>query len=109
MKSQPPGLNLSLTLKRPEMEPAILVLVISTTEELEEFLQLMPVLEKSKIYLVLLNPTEETMARAEQLNPEFISRPEEDLIEVGTLIDKYLREQRVSPTAEDTLPPKNNL
>jgi hypothetical protein len=87
-------------IKRPEMEPAVLVLVIGSIDELEEFSQLLPVLEKAKIYVVLqTEATAETMALAERLHPEFISRPDEDLSEVATLIDMYLQEQRISPSA----------
>jgi hypothetical protein len=96
-------------LQRPEMEPAVLVLVISNNEELEEFIRLMPVLEKAKIYVVLSEASEETMALAERLSPEFISGPEDDLMEIVTLIDLYLREQEISPTAGDTLPPEHNI
>lgn len=96
-------------LKRPETEPLVVVLVIADRTELEEFLPLRPVLEDTRVILVLPEDTEETRSLADRLNPLFVKSPEDDFVEVATIIDEFLRERRVSTPEGETLPPDHNI
>lgn len=96
-------------LKRPEAEPAVVALVIADRAELEEFLPLRPILEGSKIILVLPDDTAETLSMAERLEPHFIKSTEDDFVEVATIIDEILQERRISTPEAESLPPDHNI
>jgi hypothetical protein len=96
-------------LKRPEAEPAVVVLVIADRSELEEFLPLRPMLEDASVILLLPEQSPETLSLAQQLNPDYIKDAEDDLVEVATIIDEILKERRISTPEVETLPPDHNL
>jgi hypothetical protein len=96
-------------LKRPEAEPVVVVLVIASRTELEEFLPLRPVLANTRVILVLPEDSEDIRSLAERLNPSFVCSVEEDFVEVATVIDEFLRERRVSTPETETLPPDHNI
>lgn len=84
-------------LQRPEAEPAVVVLVIGVPGELEEFLPLRPVLENTRVILVLPEETGETRALAQRLNPYCIKAADEDFVELAAIIDEVLKERRITP------------
>ncbi len=96
-------------LKRPEAEPAVVVLVIADRGELEEFLPLRPSLEDASLILVLPEQSPETMSLGQQLEPYYIKYAEDDFVEVATIIDEILQERRISTPEVETLPPDHNL
>jgi hypothetical protein len=95
--------------KRPETEPAVVVLVIADRAELEEFLPLRPELEDTSVILVLPEQSPETMSLAQELDPYYIKYVEDDFVEVATIIDEILKERRISTPEVESLPPDHNL
>jgi hypothetical protein len=96
-------------LKRPEAEPALVVLVIGSPSELEEFLPFRPVLQEAGVILVLPDETGETMDLAQELNPLYIKSADEDFVELASVIDEILKERRITSAGGESLPPEHNL
>lgn len=96
-------------LKRPEVEPLVVVLVIADRAELEEFLPLRPVLGDSRVILVLPEENADLRSLADRLNPHYVCSVEEDFVEVATIIDEILQERRVSTPEGGTFPPEHNI
>lgn len=87
--------ELVTALKRPEAEPAVIVLMISKRIELEAFLILRPALQKAEVILVLPDESRETVGLAQRLNPYYICLAGENFVELATVIDEILQERRV--------------
>jgi hypothetical protein len=101
--------ELVTALKRPEAEPAVIVLVISNSTEMEAFLILRPALQKAEVILVLPDAYGENVGLAQRLNPRYICLAREDFVELATVIDAILQEKRISSTGGQTSPPKYTL
>jgi hypothetical protein len=96
-------------LQRPEVDPAAVVLVIGNRTELDDFLELRPILQNTRVVLVLPDQAKETLALAGQLNPYYIKRPGDDLVELASVVDELLEERRVTPLSEEPPPPSHNI
>jgi hypothetical protein len=96
-------------LKRPEAEPAVMVLVLGHRAELEEFLPLRPELANTRVILVLPDESRETLSLAQRLSPHYVCAVGADFVEVATIIDEILKERRVSSSGVENLPPNHNL
>jgi hypothetical protein len=96
-------------LQRPEVNPAVVVLVIGSRTELDEFLPLRPILQKTRVVLVPPDQAGETLALAEQLNPYYIKPPGDDFVELASIVDEILEERRVTPLREEPPPPSHNI
>jgi hypothetical protein len=96
-------------LKRPEVDPAAVVLVIGSRTELVEFLPLRPVLQNTRVVLVLPDQARETLTLAEQLDPYYIKPPGDDFVELASIVDELLEERRVTPLSEEPPPPSHNI
>jgi hypothetical protein len=83
--------ELVMGLKRPEAEPAVIVLVISNLTEMEAFLILRPALQKAEVILVLPDASRETVGLAQRLNPYYISLVGENFVDLATVIDEILQ------------------
>jgi DNA-binding NarL/FixJ family response regulator len=101
--------ELVTALKRPEAEPAVIVLVISNPTEMEAFLILRPAMQKAEVILVLTDESAENVGLAQRLNPRYISMAGEDFVDLATVIDAILQERRISSTGGQTIPPKYTL
>ncbi len=96
-------------LQRPEVNPAAVVLVIGSRTELDEFLELRPVLRNTRVILVLPDQAKETLALAEQLNPYYIKPPGEDFVDLASVLDEILEERRVTPLNEEPPPSSHKI
>jgi hypothetical protein len=96
-------------LQRPEVNPAVVVLVIGSRTELDEFLPLRPVLQNTRVVLVLPDQARETLNLAEQLDPYYIKPPGDDFVELASIVDELLEERRVTPLSEEPPPPSHNI
>ncbi len=96
-------------LQRPEVDPAAVVLVIGSRTELDEFLPLKPVLQNTRVVLVLPDQARETLTLAEQLAPYYIKQPGDDFGELAYIVDEILEERRVTPLSEEPPPPSHNI
>jgi hypothetical protein len=96
-------------LQRPEVDPAVVVLVIGSRTELDEFLPLRPILQKTRVVLVLPDQARETLALAERLDPYYIKAPGDDFVELASIVDEILEERRVTPLSEELPPPSHNI
>jgi hypothetical protein len=96
-------------LQRPEVIPAAVVLVIGSRTELDEFLSLRPVLQNTRVFLVLPDQARETLTLAEQLDPYYIKPPGDDFVELASIVDELLEERRVTPLSEEPPPPSHNI
>ncbi|MFP3868317.1 MAG: hypothetical protein ACLFUU_09165 [Desulfobacteraceae bacterium] len=83
-------------LRRPEVEPALVVLVVVHRLELEQFLPLRPVLENSKVFLVLPEDSGEIKDLAQRLSPFYMCSASDDFVELASIIDEILKERRIS-------------
>jgi hypothetical protein len=95
--------------QRPEVDPAAVVLVISDRTELDEFLSLRPVLQNTRVLLVLPDQTKETRALAEELHPYYIKPPGDDFVELASIVDEIMEERRVTPLSEEPPPPTHTI
>jgi hypothetical protein len=96
-------------LQRPEVIPAAVVLVIGSRTELDEFLSLRPVLQNTRVFLVLPDQARETLTLAEQLDPYYIKPPGDDFVELASIVDELLEERRVTPLSEEPPPPSHKI
>jgi hypothetical protein len=96
-------------LQRPEVDPAAVVLVIGSRTELDEFLPLRPVLQNTRVVLVLPDQARETLTLAEQLDPYYIKPSGDDFVELASIVDELLEERRVTPLSEAPPPPSHNI
>jgi hypothetical protein len=96
-------------LQRPEVIPAAVVLVIGSRTELDEFLSLRPVLQNTRVFLVLPDQARETLTLAEQLDPYYIKLPGDDFVELASIVDELLEERRVTPLSEEPPPPSHKI
>ena len=96
-------------LQRPEVDPAVVVLVIGSRTELDEFLPLRPILQKTRVVLVLPDQARETLTLAEKLDPYYIKPPGDDFVELASIVDEILEERRVTPLSEEPPPPSHNI
>lgn len=101
--------ELAAGLQRPEVDPAAVVLVIGSREELDEFLELRPFLENTRVIVVPPDQTDATLALAEELNPHYIKPPGEDYVELASIVDEILEERRVSSAVGEPLPPDHTI
>jgi hypothetical protein len=101
--------ELATGLQRPEVNPAAVVLVIGDRTELDELLALRPVLQNTRVILVLPDQTKETRALAEQLHPYYIKLPGDDFVELASVIDEILEEHRVTSVGEENPPPTHTI
>jgi len=95
--------------QRSEVNPAVVVLVIGSRTELDEFLALRPVLQNTRVVLVLPDQARETLALAEKLHPYYIKPPGDDFVELASIVDELLEERRVTPLSEEPPPPSHNI
>ena len=96
-------------LQRPEVDPAAVVLVIGSRMELDEFLPLRPILQNTRVILVLPDQARDTLNLAEQLDPYYIKPPGDDFVELAYIVDEILEERRVTPLSENPPPPRHNI
>jgi|UniRef100_A0A7C3Z2W1 hypothetical protein len=101
--------ELAAGLQRPEVNPAAVVLVVGSREELDEFLELRPILENTPVVLVLPDHTEATLALAEELNPHYIKPPGEDYVELASILDELLEERRVAAALGEPVAPDHSI
>jgi hypothetical protein len=101
--------ELVMSLQRPEVDPAVVVLVIGSRMELDELLPLKPVLQNTRIILVLPDQARETLTLAEQLDPHYIKQPGDNFGELAYVVDEILEERRVTPLSEEPPPPSHNI
>jgi hypothetical protein len=96
-------------LQRLEVDPAAVILVIGSRTELDEFLSLRPVLQNTRVFLVLPDQARETLTLTEQLDPYYIKPPGDDFVELASIVDELLEERRVTPLSEEPPPPSHKI
>lgn len=82
-------------LGQPTGEGVIVVLLVSSTQELSEILLLQEMLLGRRVILILPDRTKETTTRGHRLRPRFITYTRSDYLDVSVVLGRMLQRDAV--------------
>ena len=85
--------KLLMKMRQPGGQPAILVLCLSSTEELLQALVHGELLVEYRLIVILPDSEEETIARGHALRPRFIACANQDLMEIPVVVSRMMKMQ----------------
>jgi hypothetical protein len=85
--------DLSQSLRQPEEDLSVGVLLVSDQEDLQNIISIRHLFQTIRIILLLPNKEPETVAMAHQLRPRFLTGRNSDLAEVTAVLKKMFKER----------------
>jgi len=82
---------LQSALRRPREDMIIVILVATSTKELEDLLSIRDLLEDIRIILILPNSDQETITDGLKLRPRFLTSCDSDFSDVAAVLRRMLR------------------
>ncbi len=82
--------SLSLRIRQPLPNPVIFILLISSSKELSEILNLRSMLLDRRVILILPNDSTETLAMGHALRPRFLTYADEGFVDVSTVLGRMI-------------------
>jgi hypothetical protein len=85
--------DLSQSLRQPEEDLGVAVLLVSDQEDLQNIISIRHLFQTIRIILLLPNKAPETVAMAHQLRPRFLTGRNSDLAEVTAVLKKMFKDR----------------
>ena len=85
--------DLSQSLRQPEEDLGVAVLLVSDQEDLQNIISIRHLFQTIRIILLLPNKEPETVVMAHQLRPRFLTGRNNDLAEVMAVLKKMFKDR----------------
>ena len=82
---------LSKLLRQSVSKPAIVVLLASSRQELQEFISIQDLLEDAKIILIVPDTNSDTVAKGHKLRPRFVSDSNSNFVDVAAVLGLMIK------------------
>ncbi len=86
--------GLAARLWRPAVNLLIVILLAADRQELEELLAIRHLLGKARVFLLIADEEEETIALAHRLRPRYLGYLGDDFSELASVLEKLIKEHQ---------------